>query len=73
MYNCFSGSSYQVILGANQIDIAESGAQIVLSATSIVHDQFDHNTVNNDIAVFQLPSAIAFNSEYCHIMMNNYL
>ena len=57
-------------LGANQINISESGSQLVVSATSIVHSQYDPNTANNDIAVIQLPSAITFDSEYCHILMN---
>jgi hypothetical protein len=59
-----------LLLGANRIDIPDSGSQLILSATSIVHSQYDLNTINNDIAVIQLPSAITFNSEYCHLLMN---
>jgi len=57
-----------LLLGANRIDMAESGLQIITSATTIVHSQYDANTINNDIAVIQLPLAITFNSEYCHIL-----
>ena len=59
-----------MLLGANQINIAESGQQLFVSASSIIHSQYDGNTANNDIAVIHLPSAVTFSSEYCHILMN---
>jgi len=59
-----------LLLGANRIDIAENESQLILSASSIIHSQFDVNTANNDIAVIRLPSEITFDSEYCHNLMN---
>jgi hypothetical protein len=70
IYNCFSGARYELWLGANRIDTSESGSQVVLSEYSIIHDQYDGNTVNNDIAVVWLPSEITFDSEYCNILIN---
>jgi len=58
-----------LLLGANRLDILESGSQLVVSATSIVHSLYDPNTINNDIAVIYLPSAVTFDSEYCYILM----
>ena len=73
IYNCCSGTNYQIVLGANRYDGSESGSQTVVSTTTIVHSQYDPNTVNNDISVVQLPSAISFTSEYCHTVINMYI
>jgi hypothetical protein len=71
MCNCFSGTVYEVMLGANRLDdVDENGAEAHLTTSSIVHSQYNADTINNDIAVVQLSSAISFSSEYCHILMN---
>jgi hypothetical protein len=61
--NHFSGSSYEVILGANRLDSNEAGSQTLVSRSSIVHSGYNSNTINNDIAVVELPSAVATTSE----------
>jgi secreted trypsin-like serine protease len=57
-----TGSTYQLLLGASQLDIVEGGSQLFESATSIIHSQYDANTVNNDIAVIRLPSEVTFST-----------
>jgi len=37
VYNCYSGSTYQVVLGANRYDGTEVGSETVTTKTSIVH------------------------------------
>ena len=73
MYNCCSGNTYEVTLGATRSDAPESGSLTVITATTIVHSQYDPITINNDIAVVRLPSAVTFNSEYCHTVINLYI
>jgi hypothetical protein len=68
--NSCRGSSYQILLGANRIDTPETGSAIATSGTSIVHPQYDESTINNDIALIQLPSEISFTSEYFNIVIN---
>ena len=68
--NCCSGSSYQIVLGANRYDASESGSQMVASTYSIVHSAYNPNTIDNDIAVIRLPFTVGFTSEYCHTVMN---
>jgi hypothetical protein len=70
IYNGFSGSTYEVRLGANRIDTTESGSVVVTSRSSIVHSQYDSNTINNDIAVVRLPSAVSLTSKCYSIMIN---
>jgi hypothetical protein len=70
IYNGFSGSTYEVRLGANRIDTTESGAVVVTSRSSIVHSQYNANTLNNDIAVIQLPSAVTLSSKYHSVLIN---
>jgi len=69
IYNYFSGSSYRVVLGANRYDGTEIGSLTVLSSITIVHPRYNPITINNDIAVIQLPSAVPYTSEYCRMLM----
>jgi len=62
-WNCFSGSTYQVRLGTNHLDINESGSLDVMSRYSIVHENYDPITLWNDIAVVLLPWPVHFSSE----------
>jgi len=73
IYNCCSGNRYEVILGANRIYVSETGSLTVISSTSIVYPLWDSITINNDIAVVQLPSAVSYTCEYCHTVMNMYI
>ena len=66
----FQGSSYQIVLGANKWNLPGSGSLVLYATTSIVHELFDSNTFNNDIALIQLPITVAFSWEYCHILTN---
>jgi hypothetical protein len=68
IYTCCSGSSYQIVLGANRYDGSESGSLITQSTSSIVHSQYNPSTINNDIAVVRLPSPVSYTSEYCHFV-----
>ncbi|XP_023726958.1 brachyurin-like, partial [Cryptotermes secundus] len=58
-----AGNSYEVRLGATRLDIDEAGSQVLTSRTSIVHENYNSNTINNDIAVIQLPTAVTTTSE----------
>jgi hypothetical protein len=63
VYNYFSGNSYEVRLGANRLDSDEAGSQILTSRSSTVHSGYNSDTINNDIAVIQLPTAVTTTSE----------
>lgn len=68
--NSFSGTSFELILGANSVNSPESGSSILTSRTSIRHADYNENTINNDIAVIQLPSAVSFSSECYSTLIN---
>ncbi|KAJ4436546.1 hypothetical protein ANN_16577 [Periplaneta americana] len=50
------GSTYEVILGANNVNNPESEAVIVSSSSSIIHEGYDSNTLANDIGLVRIPS-----------------
>jgi hypothetical protein len=70
IYNGFSGSTYEVILGATGFVVIESGVVVVTSRTSIVHEEYDANTLNNDIALILLPSVVTLSSKCYSILIN---
>jgi len=60
-----------VILGANRLlGVIEAGSLRVTATRTIRHPKHNPSNLNNDIALFQLPSTVSFTSEYCHILMN---
>ena len=70
VYNCCSGSTYQVVLCANRYDGTEVGSETVTTRTSIVHSGCNSSKFENSIAVLQLSYAISFTSENFHTVMN---
>jgi hypothetical protein len=52
-------------LGTNQFDGRDDGSLLLNATTTIVHEQFNSSTFNNDIALIQLPKPVNFTSEYC--------
>ena len=70
VYNYCSGSTYEVVLGANRYDGTEVGSETVTTRTSIVHSGCNSNKFENNKAVVQLSSAISFTSEYFLTVMN---
>jgi hypothetical protein len=42
------------------VDITESDSQTLLSATSVVHSEYNGTTFDNDIAVIRLPQPVGF-------------
>ncbi|XP_069702007.1 brachyurin-like [Periplaneta americana] len=57
-----AGSSYQVILGANNYYSPESGSVTVTTRSSIRHENYNSDTINNDIAVVKLQSPVSFST-----------
>jgi chymotrypsin len=55
--------STQVILGAHQITTVESSQQriTVLNTNYRIHEQYNRNNLNNDVALLLLPSAATLN------------
>ncbi|KDR14792.1 Brachyurin, partial [Zootermopsis nevadensis] len=51
---CSSGDVYRLTLGANRLDIQESGSISVQSTDSIVHAQYSSTSLNNDIALVRV-------------------
>jgi hypothetical protein len=43
---------------------------MLVSTYSIVNIGYNPSTIENDIAVVRLPSAVNFNGEYCHTETN---
>jgi secreted trypsin-like serine protease len=70
IYNCFSGSIYELTLGANQVNNPESGSVVVTSRNSIVHESYNENTINNNIAVIRLTSAVSLSSKCYSTLIN---
>jgi hypothetical protein len=58
-------------MGGLRYDGTELDSQVHTSRYSVVHSQYDVTTLNNDIALVQLPFGVAFTSEYYHIAINN--
>ncbi|XP_069688742.1 brachyurin-like [Periplaneta americana] len=50
------GSTYQVILGANNVNNPESGTVVISSSSSIIHSGYNSNTLANDIGLVRIPS-----------------
>jgi len=63
MCNYFSGSVYQIVLGATRYDGSESGAVTVTSTTSTRHPDYDENTINHDLLLIRLSPPVNYTSE----------
>ncbi|XP_069688316.1 transmembrane protease serine 9-like [Periplaneta americana] len=50
------GSSYQVILGANNVNNPESGTVVISTSSSIRHENYNSDTLANDIGLVRIPS-----------------
>ncbi|GFG31760.1 hypothetical protein Cfor_11160, partial [Coptotermes formosanus] len=57
-----TGSSYEVRLGANRLDIQERGSLIVASRHSVVHPCYVKSELKDDIAVIRLPHKVRFST-----------
>jgi hypothetical protein len=62
--NFFRGSRFTVSLGGVELLNNNETLEVVLQgAQTIAHENYDPTTLNNDIALIKLPSAVAL-SEY---------
>ncbi|KAJ9580605.1 hypothetical protein L9F63_024220 [Diploptera punctata] len=52
-------SRFTVYLGAQALSATESGRVVVTSTTKVVHSGYSTSTLNNDIALVRLPSAVS--------------
>jgi hypothetical protein len=59
----FRGRTYYVRLGANRLDIRESGSLDVTSRYNIVHRDYNPTLLTNDIALIELPQYVWFSGE----------
>jgi hypothetical protein len=63
MTYCFSGTVYVIRFGANRRDTDEFGALIGQSTESVIHEQYNSTTLNNDIALVKV--SVANTGEWC--------
>ena len=62
--NCFRGSFYVVRLGANRLDVQETGSLTIKSLVTAVHPNYRVSTLRNDIALIRLPLIVSFTSKF---------
>ncbi|XP_067007159.1 brachyurin [Anabrus simplex] len=61
--HCAQGiSRFTVYLGAQSLSASESGRVTVTTTSKIVHSGYSSSTLNNDIALVRLPSAVALSN-----------
>jgi hypothetical protein len=72
MLCCFTSNgftSFDVTLGSSRVDTPDPGSQTVLSRTSFMHEVYDSDTINNDIALIKLPQMVDFTCKCVSILI----
>ncbi|CAB3385176.1 Hypothetical predicted protein [Cloeon dipterum] len=60
--HCAQGASYRVVLGVQNITRPETGSVSLTTTSKIVHPSYNPTTLNNDIALLRLPSAVTLST-----------
>lgn len=68
-YNDFSAQSFTLYLGSNTLN-PDAGALTITSTSYIQHEQYNDNTLENDVALIELPTPVTLNGRF--IKINQY-
>ena len=66
--NRYNARYFTLILGTIHLNIPDDGFVVQRSMNSIVHEEYNSVTIDNDIAVIKLPVPVEFSRKYLYVL-----